>query len=482
MRPSILRSTAVLGGATGVQILAALAAAKVWALLLGPGGYGLLALWQAMVRILAMAAAMGLGVGLVRLGANAISRGDVPRMDHLRRAAWVISWVAGGLVLSAIVWLRVSLARWALDRPAMASEMVWVGVAVLLTVLYGTQTGLLNAYHRVGALARITAIGSVSGAAAGICIIAVWREAGIPAAIVAAAAANCATAQFFVRRLERPAVPAAPGKVLAASGELLRFGGLYAAAMLLGTGVQLALPFLVLHLEGLPAVGFYRAAAAMAVTYLTVLLTALGQDYFPRLSAVSHDGAEMVRLINEQHRMLLLLALPVILAALALAPIAVPLLYSSRFLPAVVLLEWILLGDVLKVASWTMSFAILARCSGWMYLLTEAVGGAALVAAAFAGMRWWGLVGAGIAFPITYAVYYVVVRVCLRRSLPLTFSRQNTWLLLGGILAVGAIRLLGSSGWAGARTPVALALAAGAAVVAWVALRRAPGTAEAARA
>ena len=87
----------------------------------------------------------------------------------------------------------------------------------------------------------------------------------------------------------------------------------------------------------------------------------MAQDYFPRVSAVRDRDIDLGRMINEQQRLLMLLAMPIILFALALAPIIVPILYSPKFSPASSILEWQLAGDVLRLSSWTMAFVVLAQ-------------------------------------------------------------------------------------------------------------------------
>jgi PST family polysaccharide transporter len=64
----------------------------------------------------------------------------------------------------------------------------------------------------------------------------------------------------------------------------------------------------------------------------------MGADYYPRLTGVAHDHAAVNRLVNEQTEIGLLLAVPGLLATLALAPWIIRLFYTSEFLPAVELL------------------------------------------------------------------------------------------------------------------------------------------------
>jgi PST family polysaccharide transporter len=155
----------------------------------------------------------------------------------------------------------------------------------------------------------------------------------------------------------------------------------------------------------------------------------------------------------------MLVAVPMILGSLALVPYLVPLVYSRKFNPAVEILEWQLIGDLFKFSSWTMSFALLARCGSSVYFLTESVGGVAALATTWLAVRWFGLTGLGISFVATYIIYYSVVWVIIRREIPLSLTAWNKRMMLAGVAAALIVRILPSTRFAGFRTPVALTLA-----------------------
>src|SRR2546426_9836309 len=84
---SILGATALLGGSSVVSILVGLVSVKVWAVLLGPSGLGLLGLLQSFLDLAVLVAGMGIGAGLVRSGANALARQGVAWGAAQRRGA-----------------------------------------------------------------------------------------------------------------------------------------------------------------------------------------------------------------------------------------------------------------------------------------------------------------------------------------------------------------------------------------------------------
>lgn len=458
---SIFRSTAILSGGSVVTICVGLVSAKVMASILQPAGYGYYGLLQSFVGLASLIAGMGMSTGLVRLGAAAVARSDHATIANLRRGSWLLFGGMGAITVVLLAIFHNALSRWALGSSEHAATLVMMGVPVLLTVAASIQLGTLNTYHRVKALAKLAVLSAILGGGSSIACVLVWRSRGMVPAVISASVIGFLVSSFFVLREVGP-IPSAEALPSRWKGawSLAHFGGPYTASMLVGSGVQLALPILVLHLLDTESVGYYRAAAAISINYLGFLITAMGQDYYPRVSAVRDQPEALVALMNEQHRLVMLLAVPMILGTLALVPYLVPIVYSSKFSPAVEILEWQLIGDIFKFSSWTMSFVVLARCSSFTYFLIEGIGGAVALATAIPAVRWFGLPGLGISFLATYVLYYVVVWIVVRRQIPLRWTANNKRMLLIALSAALVVRLLPATSLHFLRTPVALIFAA----------------------
>ena len=457
---SIFRSTAILSGSSFISILFGLASAKVLALVLQPVGYGYYGLVQSFVGFASLITGMGMATGLVRLGAGAASRGEEANIASLRRGAWLLLLGLGGVVLLVLVLFRGTVNQWAFGTKDHSTTILWLGIALFLTAAGNMQIGVLNAYHRVGSLAKYGAVNAAVAASINIGAVLLWHVRGVVPGAIAAATVSWGVSGYLLRRDVGPArVKPTRQESLKAAWSLLRFGGPFTLSVLLGTGVQLALPMVVLHMLSTQSVGYYRAAAAISVNYLGFLVTAMGQDYYPRVSAAAGQPKTLSKLINEQYRLVMLLAVPMILGTLALVPILVPLVYSSKFRPAVEILEWQLIGDLFKFASWTMAFALLARCGSSVYFLTESIGGIATLVTTWLAVRWLGLSGLGVSFVATYIIYYLAVWVIIRRHIPLILTAWNKRIMLAGVAAALVVRILPTTRFASFRTPVGLALA-----------------------
>jgi enterobacterial common antigen flippase len=458
---SIFRATAILSGSSIASILVSLCTAKVMALCLKPAGYGYYGLLQNFVMLASLATGVGMATGIVRLAAGAVKLDDLPVVAAIRHASWWLFAATGAVAFAVLAVFRGRFSEWALGSASHGAVIVILTVPLLLTVAKNIYMGTLNAYHRVGTLARCAVFSSLFSAGVVIPMVLLFGLKGVVPAVTVDSLIACAVYRHYLRRtigsvLVRPAAKDTAN----AAWSLLRFGGPYTASMLVGTGVQLALPMLVLHMLNAESVGYYRAATAISVGYLGFLVNAMTQDYYPRVSAAANKPGVLVQLVNEQHRLVMLAAVPMILGALALVPYLVPLMYSVQFRGSVDILEWQIIGDLFRFSAWTMTCVILARSRPSKYLLTELIGGAASIGSTWMAVRWFGISGLGIGFLAGYIIYYLGAWLMTKSELlPLVWTAANKRAMLIGIGASLLIRVLPATPIAAWRTPIALALA-----------------------
>lgn len=454
---SLLYATSILSASWFVMLVVGLVSSKVLAVILGPEGFGYYGILQNFVELMSMIGGAGIGTALVRAGAQSAAQEDSVAVASLRGGAWLIVGITSVIIACALVIFRVPLSRAVLESVDHPSTIALMALAILFTQANYVEVNVLNAHHRVETLAKYGVWSKVLGAIGSVAIIIVWRKQGIvPAVIITAVTAWLPSRWYLIR--DKALVPAAVSlaQAFSAAKVLLRFGVPYLASVALSRGVQLVLPILILHQMDAGSVGNYRAASAIAVTYLGFLVTAMNQDYFPRLSASVNSPHELNRLVNDQQRLILLISLPTILGMMAFAPYLMPLVYSSKFTLAVGLLEWLLISDLFKFSAWTMSNVILVKCGPGKFFLAESMFGVSVLATSWAGARWLGFNGLGIALLVSYVLYFFVVWLVVRRETGLVWSSSNVRLLSLGIVSALALRILPSTPLNSFRAPLAV--------------------------
>ena len=459
----ILRSSSIIGGASVINILFSLVRTKVAAVLLGPAGVGLIGLFTNVVATASTVSGLGFGNVGTRQVAEAVGQGDPQRIAAARRALY---W--GTLVLAiagaGFFWsLREVLAIRVLGDATLARELGWLAIAVALTVASASQYALLNGLRRIGDIARLSIGTALLSTVAG--VLALWwmGRAGIVIYVIAVPVASFALGHWYVARL--PRIDSAPTTMAALSVQwrvLTRLGVAFMVAGLAGTAGQLLVRTLVQRELGVDALGQFQAAWAISMTYIGFVLTAMGTDYYPRLTAVIEDHAAVNRMVNEQTEVALLLATPVLLAMLGLAPWVIELLYSDAFAEAANVLRWQVLGDLLKVASWPLGFILLASGAGKTYMLSEWAAMALFVLFTAWLLPRFGVSATGLSFLAMYAGYLPLVYWLAVRKTGFRYSITVLKLLGAGFAAgVCLIFIAGQSLWIGSALGVLLASAFG---------------------
>ncbi len=441
---TMLRSSSIIGGAQIVNILASVAKMKVAALLLGPAGVGLVGIYINLMQTGASIASLGIGNVGTREIAAAKANGSDADLARKRRAlslGTVVLAVLGGVLF----WLSSHwIARVFLASEAQADDVAWLSIGVAASVVVGSQAALLTGLHRVADLARITIGASVIGALLGVLALWLWRTQGLLVFILVVPAMTFLIGRFYIARLGRasgvrPRLSEMPQewRAMLPAGVAFMVSGLIA---LLG---PLIVRTLVQRELGPVALGQFQAAWTIGMLYLGFVLGAMGTDFYPRLTAVVNDRVLAARLINEQTEVALLLCAPVVLGMLGFAPWVIRVLYSVEFGPAVEVLRWQLLGDILKVITWPLGFLLLAAGAAKTFLLTETFAMAVLVLGTLIGLPMIGLPATGVAFLALYAAYLPLLWWLSRRRIGFRWTRA-VWMQAAAVIVTAvAVDLAG---------------------------------------
>ena len=421
---TILRSSSFIGGAQVINIVMGLVKMKAVAVLLGPAGVGLVGLYLNLVQTAATVAALGFDNVGTRQIATAQAEGGEAAVGRTRRALFwgtmVLALIGAGVFWALSGWI----ARVILDDPTRANDVAWLSAAVALTVAAGSQGALLTGLRRVGDLACIKVLSGVVGAALGVGALWLWGTDALLALVLVAPIATFLLGQLYVARLGPPAGRPPQLQELAQEWSvMIRLGSAFMMSGLVTVLGFLLARTLVQRELGADALGQFQAAWAIGMTYLGFVLGAMGTDYYPRLTAAMGDRVAAARLVNEQTEVALLLCAPVLVVMLGCAPYVIRLLYSAEFGPAVDILRWQLLGDLLKVMCWPLGFIILAAGAGKTFILTQSLGIGVFVLGVWVGLPLLGVMATGVAFLALYGAILPVNHWLARRRIGFVWSR-----------------------------------------------------------
>lgn len=424
----ILRSTSIIGGASVFNILVGLARTKAAAILLGPSGVGLISLFQSLMTTASSVAGLGFGNVGTRQIAEAEGRQDTQVVAAARRALFLGASVLAVLG-AAMFWATRDV--WAvrvLGNASFAAPVGWLGLGVALMVAAGSQSALLNGLRRIGDIARVSVISALCSTVLGVAVLLLWGQNGVLFFVLITPLCTFVVGHWYVARLPKVSAPPTPWPMLVGQWRTLaRLGAAFMLAGLVATLVQLLVRTMVQRRLGTDALGNFQAAWQISMTYLGFVLTAMGTDYYPRLTATIHDHAATNRMVNQQTEVALLLGGGVLLAMMGLTPWVIELLYSSHFHEAAGVLRWQIIGDVLKVVSWPLGFILLASGDGRAFLITETIGFGTFAVLTWLGLPLFGVRATGMAFVGMYLVCLPVVYWLARHKTGFRWTAAIWW-------------------------------------------------------
>lgn len=390
---------------TAARLAAGLVVIKLVAWFAGPEGVGRLGQFMSLMSLLAVLAGGGISAGIVKYVAE--YRSDPQRLSRLLAAALSYALCASCLMgVAALVFSR-QLAVWILGDASYESLIRVLALAQLGIAAVNYVLAVINGFMDVRRLAFIQVIGSALGIVLAAWLASRFQLYGALLALVLGQLAWLAVAlpswwrsPYFRQSLPRLRFDREMNGRLAAFSLMTISSALLPPLVNIVVRDHLALAF------GWQQVGNWQAVSKVSDAYLLFLTAAINIYYLPRLASISERG-ELAGELRSAYRQLM----PAVLVLAGLVYVTrewvTRLLFSTDFTTADALYAPQLIGDVLKIASFVLSYVMLAKAMTRLFVASEVVFGLSYLLLVYVCTGHFGLVGAMYAFAINYAAYLV---------------------------------------------------------------------------
>ena len=144
-----LKSTSIMGGSTAIVILFRMVRTKVLAILLGPAGIGLEAIYDSIISLAKIVVDMGISVSGVRQIASAVGSGSQAK---IAATVFTLRWVCLVLGIAGPVFflVREQVSRLTFGNADHAFDIGLLSVILLLGAVTGGQGALIQGLRRMG--------------------------------------------------------------------------------------------------------------------------------------------------------------------------------------------------------------------------------------------------------------------------------------------------------------------------------------------
>lgn len=169
------------------------------------------------------------------------------------------------------------------------------------------------------------------------------------------------------------------------------------------------------------AAGYWQAIWKISELYLTVITFSLSVYYLPKLSALK-EKKELQQEIFKGYQFLIPIVLVLSISIFISRDLIIYILFTPDFHAVRDLFFYQLIGDVFKIASWILSFLMVAKAMTKTFIITEIIFISLFAFLALMGVKYYGLIGMTYAFAITYCLYFLTMLVLFKDIL---FSRKE---------------------------------------------------------
>ena len=382
---------------------------KAVAVFIGPMGIGLSGTYGSILTLATRLSGLGIPNSGVREIASAIGSKDERIVGRavctLRRICWLTGLLGSGVV--ALLARPISQATFG------SADYAWAIMLLAWTILMrNIQSGqmvYIQGSRRIRDLAILKIVGSIGGATIGVGFYAWLRIDGIVPAMFSLAAFNLAASWWFARKTPPPEVKMSWKESLIQSKGFILLGSAFMYAGVLGAAGPYITRLMINRELSMEAVGIFQSAFRMSVFFVNFVLGAMGTDFYPRLAMESSDHSKMCQSVNEQTEIGLLIAIPGLVAILAFAPWIIRIFYTSEFLEAAKLLNWFVLGCLLRVITAPMGFIMPAKGLGRWFSFSHTFYNVLNLSLIFVLINKYNVLGVAIAYFISSFVHGLLI-------------------------------------------------------------------------
>ncbi|WP_045738556.1 O-antigen translocase [Xanthomonas sp. MUS 060] len=412
---NVLRSGIYSGMATLAKLLSALLVLKLVAVYAGPAGVARLGQFTSLMSLLAVLAGGGIGAGVVKYVAE--YRDDPGMLARLLGTALgYAACAAGAMALVGLLCSR-QIAQRLLGDAHYQSLICALALAQLGIALLNYILAVVNGFMDVRRLAFIQVVGAGLSVLVVACLAGWLQLYGVLLGLVLGQLAWLCVglpalrrSPYFRREMFRIRFDAPMVRRLAAFSAMTLASALLPLLVNIGVRDHLAGRF------GWQQVGYWQAVGRVSDAYLLFFTTAINVYYLPKLAALQ-TRTDLLRELRGAYRY--------VLPAVSTAAIALYLcrdgvtrvLFARDFAAAASLYAPQLIGDVLKIASFVLSYLMLAKAMTRLFVISECVFAISYLGLVYLFTARMGLIGATYAFACNYAVYLLFNVVVARRYL-----------------------------------------------------------------
>jgi PST family polysaccharide transporter len=406
-----------------IRIICALGVIKIIAAQTGPAGVAMMGQIANAINLFLPYTNAGIGNGVVKYIAEYNATNQVNETSKVINTSLSITLVASTVIAIGLYTFKNSLSVLLFGRVDYSWVFILFAFCIPFMALAYSLMYILNGYKRIKEYVTITAINALAFVALSFFFTFPYGISGALISVIASQTFLLIVILLFLVAARKPPLRLPrfnfDPKVL---HDLSRFACMGLVSASLAPLSQIAIRTYIIDHLSIENAGYWQAVWRLSETYLSMITLPLSIYYLPRLAEI-HDYYLLKQEIMNTLLFSVSLTVAISLIIFGLKNWIFTTFLSASFIPATKLLPFQLVGDVIKVAAWTIGMVMWAKSMMRLFIITEFFFSASFIVISLIFLNNFGLVGIAYGYALNYTLYLIFLIAYFRRNLR-TLVRQ----------------------------------------------------------
>lgn len=409
---TLIKTSLLTGCSTIIRIISGFLIYKIIAVRIGPAGIALLGQFQNFSSAIMTLAGSAVNTGIVKYTAE--YRNNYLERNKLLSSAFAVAVLSSLVLGAALIFLRSQISAWLLNSSSFSSIFLIFGLSLIFFVLNTFLLSILNGhkeikkYVLINIVSNLVTLGLISILSTyfgfyGVLLSYILSQS-VVFFITFAAVFRCEwfSLSSFVQGVNWDSLI-----------KLAKYGLMIVVSALLFYTSQMVIRNYIGTNISWDAAGCWQGVWRISDTYLLLITTSMGIYYTPRLAEIQ-EAKKIQHEVFYGYRIIMPIVILVALFIFVVRDNLILILFTDRFTLMRDLFVFQLLGDIFKIASWLLSYIMVAKAMTRLFLITEIIFTITFLVFSIVCMKIFGLIGVTYAFALNYFLYLLTLLFCFR--------------------------------------------------------------------
>ncbi|MQJ33339.1 O65 family O-antigen flippase [Escherichia coli] len=411
---NLIRTSLLSVISTFFRLLSALVINKAIATFIGPTGLALIGQFQNFTQIALVLAQGGINNGVVKYNAELISENkDITILNSTAIRISLLSSLFIGFLMAIF---SNYLSDYIFNSPNYSYVFIVFGITIFFFVINQLLLSILNGLKEIRLFIGINISQSIYSLIFTSLAILTYGLVGALIAMVTNQSIIFITVVWRLRKhpiISLRLFNANYDKKIA--NKLFKYSVMALTSILTVPLTNFILRNYIGNVIGWSQAGYWQAIWYISSMYLMVITTALNIYYLPRLSEIK-DKKEIKKELLNGYVLIIPFIVLLTLGIFFLKKYIVLILFNKDFYPMLELFKWQLVGDVIKISAWLLSYIMLAKAMTKEFIITEILFSMLFVIVSLIYINVFGLIGVTYGYATNYIIYFIVMFLIFRKK------------------------------------------------------------------